>query len=139
LWHKGIGEFSDLRRRHLVPQPPYGQGIAAAQAGAQAMTDVSDGLLADLGHIATASNVTIDLSRAALQADVDAVQAAAAAAGADPWPLVLSGGEDHALAACFPGPIPDGWRVIGAVREGPPGVVLDGMPWTGRAGWQSFD
>ena len=74
-----------------------------------------------------------------MRADVDAVGAAAAAAGADPWSLVLSGGEDHALAACFPGPVPDGWRVIGAVREGPPGVVVDGQQWTGPAGWQSFD
>ena len=103
------------------------------------MTDVSDGLLADLGHLATASNVTIDLSGAALRADVAAVEAAAAAAGADPWSLVLSGGEDHALAACFPGPVPEGWRVIGAVREGRPGVVVDGRQWTGPAGWQSFD
>ncbi len=139
LWHKGIDDFEDLRQRHLVPQPPYGQGAAAAQAGAQAMTDVSDGLLADLGHVATASGVTIDLSGAALRDDVDVVEAAAAAAGADPWSLVLSGGEDHALAACFPGAVPEGWRVIGAVREGPPGVVVDGRQWTGPAGWQSFD
>ena len=139
LWHNGIREFEEVRRRHLVPQPPYGQGLVAAQAGAQAMTDVSDGLLADLGHLATASGVSIDLSGAALQADVDAVAGAAAAAGVDPWALVLSGGEDHALVACFPGDVPAGWRVIGMVREGTPGVVLDGRPPTGPAGWQSFD
>ncbi|HTY28951.1 MAG TPA: thiamine-phosphate kinase [Mycobacterium sp.] len=139
LWHNGIDGFDDIRRRHLVPQPPYGQGVIAARAGAEAMTDVSDGLLADLGHLAAASGVSIDLSRRALQADVDAVAAAAAAAGVDPWSLVLSGGEDHALAACFPGDAPKGWRVIGAVREGPPGVLVDGRQWTGPAGWQSFD
>lgn len=139
LWHNGIGGFDDIRHRHLVPQPPYGQGRVAAQAGAEAMTDVSDGLLADLGHLATASGVSIDLSSPALQADVDAVAAAAAAAGADPWSLVRSGGEDHALVACFPGDVPDGWRVIGVVREGTPGVVVDGRPSTGPAGWQSFD
>ena len=55
-------EFDELRRRHLVPEPPYGQGRVAADAGATAMTDVSDGLVADLGHIATASGVGIDLS-----------------------------------------------------------------------------
>ena len=52
LWHNDIRQFEELRRRHLVPEPPYGQGRVAADAGATAMTDVSDGLLADLGHIA---------------------------------------------------------------------------------------
>ena len=84
LWHKGIEGFDELRRRHLVPQPPYGQGAAAAAAGAQAMIDVSDGLIADLRHVAEASGVGIDLSTAALAADHDALTAAAAAVGADP-------------------------------------------------------
>lgn len=139
LWHNGIGGFDDVRARHLVPRPPYGQGVAAAKAGAQAMTDVSDGLLADLGHIAGGSGVVIDLSGAALQADVDAVAPAATAAGADPWSMVLGGGEDHALAACFPDGVPGGWRVIGVVREGSPRVLVDGREPTGPAGWQSFD
>jgi thiamine-monophosphate kinase len=136
---KGIEEFEDLRRRHLVPRPPYGQGLAAAEAGAQAMTDVSDGLLADLGHMASASGVTMDLDRAALRGDVEAVTAAALAVGVDPWSLVLSGGEDHALVACFPGAPPPGWRVIGAVTAGAPEVLVDGVRWAGPAGWQSFD
>ena len=138
LWRNGIAEFADLRARHLVPQPPYGQGRTAAAAGAQAMTDVSDGLLADLGHIAAASAVVLDLRRVALLEDVDAVTPAARAAGADPWSLVLGGGEDHALVACFPDYPPHGWRVIGAVRTGAPEVLLDGQRWPGPAGWQSF-
>jgi thiamine-monophosphate kinase len=139
LWQKDIDGFEDLRRWHLVPRPPYGQGIAAAEAGAQAMTDVSDGLLADLGHIAEGSGVTIDLTAEALRPDVDAVAAAAAAGGVDPLALVLSGGEDHALVACFPGAVPAGWRVIGTVADGAPEVRVDGQPWAGSAGWQSFD
>ncbi|MFM9034826.1 MAG: thiamine-phosphate kinase, partial [Mycobacterium sp.] len=134
----GIGGFDELRMRHLVPEPPYGQGRAAAEAGAQAMTDVSDGLLADLGHLTSASGVVMDLRGAALRADADAVAAAARAAGADPWALVLGGGEDHALVACFPGHPPHGWRVIGAVRAGAPQVLLDGAAWSGPAGWQSY-
>ena len=136
---KGIEEFEDLRRRHLVPQPPYGQGLLAAEAGAQAMTDVSDGLLADLGHIATASGVTMDLDRAALHEDAEAVMAAAQAVGVDPWTLLLGGGEDHALVACFPDTPPPGWRVIGSVRDGAPEVLVDGVAWAGPTGWQSFD
>jgi thiamine-monophosphate kinase len=139
LWSNGIDAFADVRRRHLVPRPPYGQGRAAAEAGAQAMTDVSDGLLADLGHIAEASGVTMDLHREALRTDVDAVTAAADAAGADPWALVLAGGEDHALVGCFPDSPPPGWRVVGTVRAGAGVVLIDGVPWSGPAGWQSFD
>ncbi|KUI28149.1 thiamine-monophosphate kinase [Mycobacterium sp. IS-1496] len=138
LWHKGIDEFSELRRRHLVPAPPYGQGRAAADAGATAMTDVSDGLLADLGHIADASGCRIDVDRAALRAPPDAVAGAAAVVGGDPWAFVLGGGEDHALAAAFPGPPPDGWRTVGRVVAGPTGVLVDGGTWTGNRGWQSF-
>ena len=143
LLRNGIGvsgdEFDDLRDWHRVPRPPYGQGRAAAEAGAQAMTDVSDGLLADLGHLAVASGVVMDLRAAALREDVDAVAGAAAAAGVDPWSLVLGGGEDHALVACFPDYPPHGWRVIGAVRSGAPQVLVDGTPWAGPAGWQSYD
>ncbi len=58
----GVRGFDELRQRHLVPVPPYGQGRAAADAGATSMTDVSDGLVADVGHIARASGVGIDLS-----------------------------------------------------------------------------
>jgi thiamine-monophosphate kinase len=139
LWSNGIDAFADIRGRHLVPRPPYGQGRSAAAAGAQAMTDVSDGLLADLGQIAEASGVTMDLNREALRTDVDAVTEAAGAAGADPWALVLAGGEDHALVGCFPDSPPPGWRVVGAVRAGAGVVLLDGAPWSGPAGWQSFD
>lgn len=139
LWHKQIGGFDELRTRHLVPEPPYGQGAVAADAGAQAMIDVSDGLVADLRHVADASGVGVDLSTAALAADRDALSAAAAAADVDPWSWVLGGGEDHALVACFAGPVPPGWRVIGRVLDGPARVLVDGAQWRGYAGWQSFE
>jgi thiamine-monophosphate kinase len=139
LFTKGIEGFDALRRRHLIPQPPYGHGVAAAAGGAQAMIDVSDGLVADLRHVAEASGVAMDLSTAALTADHHALTAAAAAAGADPWSWVLGGGEDHALVACFAGPAPAGWRIIGRVLEGRGEVLVDGKEWTGHAGWQSYD
>ena len=138
LWDNRIDGFDELRRRHLVPEPPYGGGAAAAAADAQAMIDVSDGLVADLRHVAEASGVGIDLSTAALAADHDALTAAAAAVHADPWAWVLGGGEDHALVACFAGPPPAGWRVIGRVLDGPARVLVDGTEWRGYEGWQSF-
>ncbi|MGH3252356.1 MAG: thiamine-phosphate kinase, partial [Trebonia sp.] len=51
---------------HLRPAPPYDAGPEAAILGATAMIDVSDGLLADLGHVAAASGVQINLKRSAL-------------------------------------------------------------------------
>ncbi len=123
---------------HRVPTPPYPAGPAAAEAGATAMIDVSDGLLADLGHIATASGVAIDVHASGMQvpgrlADVGA------ALGADPIRWLLTGGEDHALVASFPpgATLPADWTVIGAVREGS-GVSVDGKHYDGAAGWDHF-
>ncbi|MEB4208823.1 thiamine-phosphate kinase [Mycobacterium sp. 94-17] len=138
LWRNGIDDFDELRRRHVVPQPPYGQGAAAAAGGAQAMIDVSDGLVADLRHVAEASRVGMNLSTSALAADRDAVAGAAAEVGADPWEWVLGGGEDHALVACFAGSVPGGWRIVGRVLDGPARVLVDDREWSGNAGWQSY-
>ncbi|OBB15896.1 thiamine-phosphate kinase [Mycolicibacterium setense] len=138
LLRRGVDGFPDLRQRHLTPQPPYGQGAVAAAAGATSMTDVSDGLLADLGHIATASGVGIDVDSGLLEGDRRAVAEAAGAVDADPWQWVLGGGEDHALVATFPDELPAGWRAIGRVIDSPAVVLVDGAPWGGSAGWQSF-
>ena len=147
LWNNNIDQFGDFRdfselpdfrRRHLVPQPPYRQGRLAAEVGAQAMIDVSDGLVGDLRHLADASGVGIDLSTEALSADRQILAGAAEAVGVDPWTWVFGGGEDHALVASFGGPVPAGWRVIGRVLDGPARVLVDGADWDGYAGWQSF-
>jgi thiamine-monophosphate kinase len=138
LLHNGVAGHDELRRLHLTPEVPYGQGRVAAECGATAMTDVSDGLLADLGHIADASGIGIDVSSEALEADREALGAAAAATQQDALAWVLGGGEDHALVATFPAEVPDGWRRIGVVVDGPARVLVDGAPWSGNPGWQSF-
>lgn len=123
---------------HRVPDVPYGQGRVAAAAGASAMLDISDGLLADLGHIAQSSQVAIDVTSAALEVP-EPVQTVATALGTDPLTYVLTGGEDHALAATFPpGRVPDGWVEIGRVLEGEPRVFVDGTEWTEPGGWSHF-
>jgi thiamine-monophosphate kinase len=123
---------------HRVPEVPYGQGRAAADAGATAMIDVSDGLLADLGHIAKASGVVVDLALDAFEVP-DVLQSVAAATGKDPYALLLTGGEDHALAATFPvtAQLPDGWRVVGRVAEGRD-VWVDGALRGDGGGWRSW-
>lgn len=136
LLRNEIDGFDELRARHRVPAPPYGHGVVANDAGALAMTDVSDGLLADLGHIAEASGVSVDVSTAAF--DTAELADAAAALGADPLDWVLGGGEDHALVAVFADGAPPGWRVIGRVLDGPGEVTVDGAAWAGHRGWESF-
>jgi thiamine-monophosphate kinase len=114
---------------HRRPEPPYFEGPNAAGLGATAMTDVSDGLVADLGHIAAASGVRIDLRAEAL--DVPAkLREVGSALNVDPMIWVLTGGDDYALAATFPRrtDLPDPWRVIGTVAEGE-GVRVDGRRW----------
>jgi thiamine-monophosphate kinase len=123
-------------RAHRRPAPPYAAGPAAADAGATAMCDVSDGLLADAEHLAVASGVVVAVDRAALAAVAldppGPLLQVGAALGVDPLAWVLTGGEDHALLATFPASatLPPGWSVIGAVRaaDGGPGVLVDGRP-----------
>ena len=123
------------------PEPPYDAGQVAADAGATAMIDVSDGLLADAGHIASASGVAIDVHRAAFTIP-EPLHAVGAALGADPLQFILGGGDDHALLATFPeGAVPEGWTVVGevlAAGEDGPVVTVDGAAYDGPAGYTHF-
>lgn len=135
-----------LLSAHRWPRPPYDAGPEAAALGATAMIDVSDGLVADTGHVAAASGVGIDLDTSLLAGQVlgpdggEALRAAAASLGRPgPLPWVLTGGEDHALAATFPAGtvLPGRWSVIGQVRSGR-GIRVDGRPFTDSGGWEHF-
>lgn len=118
------GAEQDAHRR---PTPPYAAGPVLADAGATAMCDVSDGLVADLGHLARASGVVVDLDSGRLADDAREPR------------HVLHGGEDHALVATLPpgAGLPEGCRVIGRVSAGAPAVLLDGEP-VEPQGWQHF-
>ena len=120
------------------PEPPLSAGPAARDGGATAMIDVSDGLLADLAHIAEGSGVSIDLRSADLQVPARLTEVAAAL-GKDALGWVLTGGDDHALAATFPptAALPAGWLSIGAVGDGA-GITVDGHPYAGEPGWDHF-
>ena len=126
---------------HRVPSPPYTAGPQAAAAGATSLIDVSDGLLADLGHIARGSGVVADLDSAAFPIS-EWVATVADALGTEPLRYVLTGGDDYALVGSFSGEIPDGWTRIGTTRlpeaGEEPGVLVDGAPFEGAQGHQHF-
>ncbi|MEV6298593.1 thiamine-phosphate kinase [Actinoplanes sp. NPDC051861] len=120
------------------PAVRYAAGPEAAGLGATSMIDVSDGLLQDLGHVASASAVAIDIRREAFTVPSQ-MRDAASALGVDPYQWILAGGDDHPLAATFPPgvPLPPEWQPIGTVHDGT-GVTVDGKPWTGGPGWDHF-
>nr|WP_240771215.1 thiamine-phosphate kinase [Nocardioides sp. GY 10113] len=125
------------------PEPPYAAGPVAAETGASAMIDVSDGLLADAGHLARRSGVVLDLRTGAFDVP-EPLLAVGAATGADPIQFVLGGGDDHCLLATFPADValPDGWREVGVAREltdpDGPSVTVDGAAYDGPTGWTHF-
>jgi len=139
LLEAGLARPAPLIAAHRRPAPPYRAGPEAAGLGATAMIDVSDGLLADAGHLARASGVQVDIDTGRFPGNP--AMAAAATALGRPGTLdwVLTGGEDHALAATFPAgrELPAYWTVIGQVRKGQ-GVLVNGATVTGRTGWNHF-
>lgn len=136
---RGFRSPKEMVVAQRTPHPPYAAGPQAAEAGATAMIDISDGLLADLGHVAAASRVVLDIHPPDVSPRLVDV---GSALGVDPVHWVLTGGEDHALAATFPPGVslPDGWTAIGVAHEGEPAVLVDGKPYEGGpAGWDHFD
>lgn len=126
-----------LDREAHADSTSAGAETGASDIGLHALTDVSDGLLADLGHIASSSGVAIDLDSAALRDP--ALEPIAALLEADAAQWILTGGEDHAFAGAWaPGrPLPPGWVAIGRVVAGR-GLTVDGVAQTGDGGWESF-
>ncbi|GIH27013.1 thiamine-monophosphate kinase [Acrocarpospora phusangensis] len=129
--------FAELLLAHRRPEPPYEQGPRAAALRATAMVDVSDGLVQDLGHVAAASGVAVILDPGGFPVSAPLADAARQV-GADPLDWILTGGDDHALAAAFPPEVrlPPPWRVVGAVAAGH-GVQVKGRA-EAPGGWDHF-
>lgn len=117
-----------LLARYWSPQPQLALG-QALRGKATAALDISDGLLADCGHIAAASAVAllIEQARLPLSASLLALLGTVAARA-----CALSGGDDYVLAFTLPperlaGLQAAGWplRVIGRVAAGQGVQLLD--------------
>ncbi|MFN8719788.1 MAG: thiamine-phosphate kinase [Rhodospirillales bacterium] len=137
------------RLRRPVPRTAF---AAALREGATAAADVSDGLVADAGHLARASGLAIEIDAAAVPLSA-AVRRLVAA---DPGRIVdaITGGDDYELVlAATPAAVPAlaaaaraagfGLTVIGRALEGPAGGVSvrdargDPVPLAGT-GWTHF-
>ena len=117
-----------LLARYWSPLPQLELGLAL-RGKATAALDISDGLLADCGHLAAASGVAlqIELARLPLSAAIQALLSLPAAQH-----CALSGGDDYRLAFTLPaqylpGLQAAGWAlpVIGRVVAGQGVQVLD--------------
>tara|TARA_B100000530_G_scaffold157280_1_gene98854 strand:+ start:1096 stop:2052 length:957 start_codon:yes stop_codon:yes gene_type:complete len=99
LINKGIADASDrhqvLKNRFLRPTPRVSEGIAM-RGIANAAIDISDGLLADLGHICQASGcgAVIDVERLPLSEELRTLFSLEVAQN-----FAICGGEDYEL--CF--------------------------------------
>jgi thiamine-monophosphate kinase len=116
-------EFTSVVTQHQLPVLDIVAAKAFASASVNSMCDVSDGLLSELGHIAKASGVGIEISAAILASPV--LDEIASKLGADVWEWILAGGEDHLFVGTTSGVIPEGAIEIGTVIEGDSVRVID--------------
>ncbi|KAA0985964.1 thiamine-phosphate kinase [Pseudomonas sp. ANT_J12] len=117
-----------LLRHYWSPQPQLALG-QALRGHATAALDISDGLLADCGHIALASKVGIQIDRSKLPVS-QALVSFLGQTGAEN--AALSGGDDYVLAftvppVVLPRLLADGWpvHVVGWVVAGQGVRLLD--------------
>lgn len=142
-WQAGERDPDDaLLRRYLRPEPRLAAGLALREL-ASAAIDVSDGLLADLGHLCVASGVGAALTPEALPLAEGLV---AALGDDDVMDAALRGGDDYELLVTLPEAHLEPARArlaaeglaltaIGRVTD-IPGVA--GVADDGATGWQHF-
>ncbi|HZV81736.1 MAG TPA: thiamine-phosphate kinase [Geobacteraceae bacterium] len=109
--------------RHLDPEPRVSLGVALADAAIPtAMIDISDGLVADLGHILKLSGNGGRVEIAALPLSAE-YRGGCARFGADPYALCLGGGEDYELLFTLPAVRLEEARKLGDANGAPVTVI----------------
>ncbi len=95
---RGPAVAQDLEARFLRPRARIAQGEVARRAGATAAIDVSDGLVADAGHLGDASGVGIALEEVPVQPGATLEEALY---GGEDYELVVATGTPTDLVAAF--------------------------------------
>lgn len=143
LWQRGERDLTHaLVARYLKPQPRLAAGMALRDL-AHAAIDISDGLLADLGHILAASRVGARLEPEALPLAEGLVEALGEPAARR---AALCGGDDYELLVSLPGAaLAEARRrlaslglaltPIGTLHAG---AGISGVDIDGAHGWQHF-
>ncbi len=124
-WRRHRAPEPEHRRRFARPAPRVEAGQWLAAHRATAMLDLSDGLAGDLGHLAAASAVRLEVDLDDVPID-PALPAVAALVGEAPQLFAAVGGEDYELLVTLPADVdlaeglPDGLPLtrIGRVVEG---------------------
>lgn len=103
-----------LISRYRVPEPPVSFGATGLGDAAHSSIDVSDGLIADLGHVAKASQVAIviDGARVPLSAPVKALW------GTDALLRAVTAGDDYQIAFTGQPGLSGRFTAIGHVEKG---------------------
>jgi thiamine-monophosphate kinase len=117
-------------------KPILNYELAKKFRNVNAMCDVSDGLLSELNHISSASNVGIELDSKLISA-IPGFKALGEATELEIWDLVLAGGEDHVFVATTSSEVPEGAFVIGKVVTGS-GVSVSGVSKLPATGFRHF-
>jgi thiamine-monophosphate kinase len=115
---------------HRRPLPVVAAGLAAKAGGATAMIDVSDGLCADLGHLADASGVGVAVDEVPVG---EGATLAEALTGGEDYVLVFTAPEEALVSAAFAGLRPAvriGWCTAEAAER-----TFAGRPFP-AGGWQ---
>jgi thiamine-monophosphate kinase len=117
-------------------KPVLNYELAKKFRNVNAMCDVSDGLLSELNHIASASKVGIELD-SKLISDIPGFKELSEATELDIWEVILAGGEDHVFVATTSSNVPEGAFVIGKVVVGL-GVSVSGVSKLPATGFRHF-
>jgi thiamine-monophosphate kinase len=117
-------------------KPVLNYELAKKFRNVNAMCDVSDGLLSELNHISSASNVGIELDSKLISA-IPGFKELGEATELEIWDLVLAGGEDHVFVATTSSDVPVGAFVIGKVVTGS-GVSVSGVSKLPETGFRHF-
>lgn len=136
-WRAGKQPSEEERARFACPVPRIDAAIGLSQRGATSGIDISDGLAADLGHIAAASKVAIELD-AELIPRFDGVSPAQAASSGEEYEIVVTAPAIDARQ--FSEEFGLDLTEIGRVVAGPASVTLmeGGRPVSTPAGFDHF-